>query len=113
MRVPKPGLLAVVAYSGTRMECQNDRVLSLLHPVPGGYHYEVVGCGYGWMSSALKTLRSTRNLMQNTLDFDVINPVDSQHDTCKTIWLTCRGQVGLSIHIPILWPGGGYATPYI
>ena len=39
----------------------------------------------------LKTLRSARNLMQNTLDFDVINPVDSQHDTCtcKAIWLMC------------------------
>ena len=64
------------------MECQNDHALSLLPPVPGEYHYEVVGCGYGWMSLGLKTLRSARNLMQNTLDFDVINPVDSQHDTC-------------------------------
>ena len=60
-------------------------------PVPGEYHHEVVGCGYGWMSLGLKTLRSARNLMQNTSDFDVINPVDSQHDTCtcKAIWLTC------------------------
>ena len=34
---------------------------------------------------------SARNLMQNTLDFNVINPVDSQHFTCtcKAIWLTC------------------------
>ena len=91
MRAPKPGLSAVVAYSGTRMECQHDHALSLLPPVPGEYLYEVVGCGYGWMSLGLKTLRSARNLMQNTLDFDVINPVDSQHDTCtcKAIWLTC------------------------
>ena len=43
MRSPKPGLLAVVAYSGTRMECQSDRVLSLLPPVPGEYTIEVVG----------------------------------------------------------------------
>ena len=43
MRVPKPGLSAVVAYSGTRMECQSDCVLSLLPPVPGEYHYEIVG----------------------------------------------------------------------
>ena len=43
MRVPKPGILAVVAYSGTRMECQNDHVLSLLPPVLGEYHYKVVG----------------------------------------------------------------------
>ena len=73
------------------MECQNDHALSLLPPVPGEYHYEVVGCGYGWMSLGLKTLRSAKNLMQNTLDFDVINPVDSQHDTCtcKAIF-TCR-----------------------
>ena len=73
------------------MECQNDHALSLLPPVPGEYHYEVVGCGYGWMSVGLKTLRSARNLMQNTLDFDVINAVDSQHFTCtcKAIWLTC------------------------
>ena len=37
-------------------------------PVPGEYHYKVVGCGYGWMTLGLKTLRSARNLMQNTLD---------------------------------------------
>ena len=55
------------------MECQIDHALSLLPPVPVEYHYEVVGCGYGWMSLSLKTLRSARNLMQNTLDFDVIN----------------------------------------
>ena len=74
------------------MEYQNDHALSLLPPIPGEYHYEVVGCGYGWMSLGLKTLRSARNLMQNTLDFDVINPVNSQHYTCtsKGIWLTCR-----------------------
>ena len=73
------------------MECQNDHALSLLPPVLGEYHYEVVGCGYDWMSLGLKTLRSARNLMQNTLDFEVINPVDSQDDTCtcKAIWLTC------------------------
>ena len=80
------------------MECQNDHTFSLLPPVPGKYyvvpgeyHYEVVGCGYGWMSLGLKTLGLARSSMQNTLDFDVINPVDSQHDTCtcKAIWLTC------------------------
>ena len=74
--------------------------------VLGEYHYEVVGCGYGWMSLGLKTLRSARNLMQNTLDYDVINPVSSQHDTC-TYKAHMRGQVGLSIHIPKLWPVGG------
>ena len=88
------------------MECQNDRVLSLLPPIPGEYHYEVVGCGYSWMSLGVKTLRSARNLMQNTLDFDVIDPVDSQHDTC-TCKAHVRGQVGLSIHIPKLWSVGG------
>ena len=48
---------------------------------------------------------SARNLMQNTLVFDVINPVDSQHDTCmylqsylSHVW----GQVGLSTPIPKL-----------
>ena len=46
------------------MECQNDHALSLLPPIPGEYHYEVVGCGYGWMSLGLKTLRSAGNLMQ-------------------------------------------------
>ena len=74
-------------------------------PVPGEYHYKVVGCGYGWMTLSLKTLRSARNLMQKTLDFDFINPVDSQYDTCKAIWLMYKGQVGLSIHIPKLSPG--------
>ena len=88
------------------MECQNDHALSLLPPVPGEYHYEVVGCGYGWMGLGLKTLRSARNLMQNSLNFDVINPVNSQHDTGKAIWLTCRGQVGLSIPIHKLWSVG-------
>ena len=39
---------------------------SLLHPVPGEYNYEVVGCGYSWMSLALKALSSARKLMQNT-----------------------------------------------
>ena len=87
------------------MECQNDHALSLLPTVPGEYHYEVVRCGYGWMSLGLKTLRSARNLMQNTLDFDVINPVDYQHDTC-TCKAYVRVQVGLSIHIPKLWPRG-------
>ena len=43
MGAPKSGLSAVVAYSGTRMECQNDHALSLLPPVPVEYHYEVVG----------------------------------------------------------------------
>ena len=59
------------------MECQNDHDLSFLPPVLGEYHYEVVGCGYGWMSLGLKTLRSARNLMQNTLDFDVIQSIPS------------------------------------
>ena len=62
-------------------------------PVPGEYHYKVVGM-WLWLDefgSKGKVLKSTRNLMQNTLEFDVINPVDSQHDTCtcKGIWLTC------------------------
>ena len=95
MRMSKPDLLVVVSYSGMRTECQNDHALSLLPFIPGKYHYEVVACDYGWMSLGLKALRSARNLMQNTLDFDVINPVDSQHYTGKAIWLTCRGQVDL------------------
>ena len=41
MRTSKPDLSAVVAYSGTRMECQDDRVLSLFPPVPGEYHCKV------------------------------------------------------------------------
>ena len=60
MRTSKPDLLVVVAYSGMRMECKNDHALSLLPPIPGKYHYEVVGCGYGWMSLGLKALRSAR-----------------------------------------------------
>ena len=80
------------------MECQNDHALSLLPPVPGEYHYEVVGCGYGWMSLGLKTLRSARNLMQNTLDFDVINPVNSQHDTCTSKLSGSRVGSGGSIY---------------
>ena len=112
MRAPKPGLLVVVAYSGMRVECQNDHALSLLPPVPGEYHYEVVGCGYGWMGLGLKTLRSARNLMQNSLNFDVINPVNSQHDTGKAIWLTCRVRwvnLFLSLSCGRLggWGGGG------
>ena len=112
MRAPKPGLLVVVAYSGTRVECQNDHALSLLPPVPGEYHYEVVGCGYDWMGLGLKTLRSARNLMQNSLNFDVINPVNSQHDTGKAIWLTCRVRwvnLFLSLSCGRLggWGGGG------
>ena len=57
------------------------------------------------MSLGLKTLRSARNLMQNTLVFDVINPVDSQHDTCMYLqsYLShMLGQVGLSTPIPKL-----------
>ena len=94
------------------MECQNDHALSFLPPVPGEYHYEVVGCGYDWMSLGLKTLRSARNLMQNTLDFNVINPVDSQHFicTCKAIWLTCWVRwvyIFLSLSCGWLVGGGG------
>ena len=87
------------------MECQNDHALSLLPPIPGEYHYEVVGCGYGWMSLGLKTLRSARNLMQNTLDFDVINPVDSQHVISRVerersldhTWITALGHICLQL----------------
>ena len=38
------------------MECQNDHALSLLPPIPEEYHYEVEGCGYGWMSLGLVTV---------------------------------------------------------
>ena len=90
------------------MECQNDHALSLLPPVLGEHHYEVVGCGYSWMSLGLKTLRSARKLMQNTLDFDVITPVESQHDTCtcKAIWLMCGVRwVYLFISLSCGWLG--------
>ena len=43
-----------------------------------------MGCGYGWMSLALKALSSARKLMQNP---------DSQHDTCKSYQAHVRGQV--------------------
>ena len=78
MRVPKPGLSAVVAYWYKNGMSESTTM-------------KYTGMWLRLDEFGSKSLRSARNLMQNTLDFNVINPVDSQHDTCtcKAIWLTC------------------------
>ena len=49
------------------------------------------------MRLALNALSSARKLTQH-LEFDVFNPVDSEHDVCKKIWVTCWvGQLRLLV----------------
>ena len=50
------------------------------------------------MRLALNALSSARKLNTEHLEFDVLNPVDFDHDMCKKIWVTCWvGQLWLLV----------------